>query len=157
MKTIKLTQGKFTLVDDEDYEEFNKHKWYASKEGYVFYAQRSTYNPHKILRMHREILNALPTQQIDHINGNGIDNRKSNLRFCNHSQNQGNQTHKKRIGTSKYRGVHWAKKDKFWVSGIVVNGEKQHLGSYFNEEAAAKAYDRAARKHFGDFAIPNFP
>lgn len=104
--------------------------------------------------LHRVIMNAPPGVQVDHINGDTLDNRRCNLRLCTHKENGHNR--KLQGGTSKFKGVTWHKRDRKWQAGIRHNGKQIHLG-YFNDDVeAARAYDRAARKYFGEFARVNF-
>ncbi len=157
MREIELTQGKVALVDDEDYAELSKHKWHAAKIGKRWYASRNVgKRPYRRqVYMHRQILNPPPGFECDHINGNGLDNRRCNLRVCTHSQNLQNQ----RIGggASEFKGVHWYKRDKIWHAQIKHSGKRHHLGVFTDETDAARAYDTAAREHFGNFARLNFP
>lgn len=152
---IPLTQGLFALVDGEDYEQLSKHKWYAKKNRNTFYAVRMIYKPKKTILMHRVIMNAQPREEIDHRTRYGLDNRKTNLRFCTHAQNLQNQ--QSQNGTSKYKGVCWHNRDKKWHTQIKHNGKNIHIGYFNNEIEAAKAYDRKAKELFGDFAYLNFP
>ncbi len=162
MKKIPLTQGKVAIVDDEDYEELSQFKWFAQKEPCTYYAARRIYlgngakNPkQKTIRMHRLLMNAKKKQEVDHINGNGLDNRKSDLRLCTHSENARNR--RLRLGgSSLYKGVYWHKSRKKWQSQIVFNYQIKYLGRYDNEIEAAKAYDYAAKELFGEFALTNF-
>jgi len=153
-KTIPLTQGKVTIVDNEDYEWLNQWKWCASanraKHG-IFYAKKTT-KPSTY--MHRIILGIGADQQVDHINYDGLDNRRANLRACTQEQNL---QHARSITphSSKYKGVSWHKAGRKWRATIMVNKEYIHLGFFVNEKAAAKAYDKAAQKHFRDFASTN--
>ncbi len=157
MRLIPLTQGKFAIVDDEDYEELNKHKWHAHKEGGTFYARCCVWRDHRAmhLRMHRKILGALASQQCDHINGNGLDNRRSNLRICTHAENGWNR--KLQEGTSIFKGVDWVKAKCGWQARIMCNNVRHYLGVFGHEGDAARAYDTAARELFGEFARLNFP
>ena len=161
MKKIPLTQGKFALVDDADFEWLNQHKWYAHKSGsyYTLYATRKVcLDNHKRIKekMHRIILGLQPgdKQQCDHIDRNGLNNQRSNLRICTVAQNQ--QNSKKRRGcTSKYKGVHWHSDIEKWHSSIWVNKKSIHLGYFDLETDAGLAYNNAAPKHFRNFAAPN--
>ena len=154
MKKIKLTQDKFALVDDADYGWLNQFAWYVIKSRNTFYACRDIHKD-KILRMHRLImgLDFGDKRQSDHINGNGLDNRRSNLRICTNQQNQFNQ--EPRIGSSKYKGVHWHKRDNKWQAQIRIDSNPKHLGLYDNEEDAALAYNLAAQEHYGEYARIN--
>jgi len=101
MKIIKLTKEKFTLLDDEDFDEINKFKWQATKTGY---ATRNTKG--KTIRIHRLVMNAPKGMMVDHIDHNTLNNQKSNLRICTHTQNQQNQKNRQHgRGSSKYKGV----------------------------------------------------
>jgi hypothetical protein len=151
MKQIQLTQGKFALVDDEDFERINRFKWYAHNCGRdLCYATRHKKDSTQLIRMHQEVMNQ---KQIDHKNGDGLDNRKQNLRPCTHQQNIANSRLKAPSRTSKYRGVHRKTGQRKWRASI---GKSVHIGYYENESMAAKAYDRTAKRHFGKFAKLNF-
>ena len=156
MKTIPLTKGKETIVDDEDYEFLMQWKWYASKIGRSWYALRSTFSSGKrgSVYMHREIVQPEKGQEVDHINHNGLDNRRSNIRLCSHKENLTNV--RPRIGyTSHYRGVHWYKNYQKWCARIMAGGQNFHVGYFDDEKEAAKAYNEAAIKHHGEFARLN--
>ena len=150
MKRIKLTQGKFALVDDEDFAKLSKYKWHSLKGTNTFYAARGFR-----LRMHRFILNAKEGQEIDHRDGNGLNNQKSNLRFCTHSQNNMNQRKLKKNLSSKYKGVSWHKNKKKWAVSIYIDGKNKYLGDFKDETDAAEAYNEAAMKYYGEFANLN--
>jgi hypothetical protein len=164
MKKIKLTQGMFALVDDEDFDYLNQWKWYANKGHSTFYAQRQvSININKQRQtaeiMHRLIMNAPAYAIIDHINHNGLDNQKNNLRICNKSENQRNSLCS-RGGTSKYKGVFFHKQFslrgwKAWEAGIRYNKKRLCLGSFYTEIEAALAYNKKAKELFGEFAYLN--
>lgn len=163
MKEIKLTQGKVALVDDEDFEELNKHKWHTIKCKGIFYAFRQEYEKSKHKRrvlMHREILPIKTIGNvIDHIDLNGLNNQKTNLRECSISQNNMNKSIYKNKKT-KYKGVHVgykSKKGQSFNACISINGRNLHLGVFLDEIEAAKAYDKAALEHYGKFSNINFP
>ena len=162
MKHIPLTQGKFAIVDDADYEWLNQHKWYALKIRQTFYAVRHTTKPsgeQTIIYMHREILglNFDDKRQGDHRNHGGIDNQRDNLRICTNSQNQQNmRPNPQKNCSSVYKGVCWHKNRRKWQADIEINGHHIYLGHFKSEIDAAKAYDKAASKYFGEFAYLNF-
>lgn len=139
MQEIMLTQGKVALVDDCDYEELNKHKWCACKCRNTFYAKRCKTIDGKrtTLYMHNIILGEKHGLVIDHKNGNGLDNRKENIR---HTTVRGNNCNKHIMKSSKYPFVHWRKDKKLWQSTVRINNKTKHIG-YFKEEI--KAYNKA--------------
>lgn len=156
MKEIQLTQGKVTLVDDEDYKHLNQWKWYAHKGTKTFYVVRYTNinGKQEIIYMHRIIMNTLNNQEVDHKDHNGLNNQKYNLRNCTKTQNQANK--KKRINcSSKYKGVCWHNFAQKWQSLIKINYTQKHLGYYASELEAALAYNKVAKELFGDFALLN--
>lgn len=164
-KLIPLNQGYFAIVDEDDYLELSKYNWFFVKLKTSIYARRnihihvSKYNYKASLElMHRRIMKLKKgdKKEVDHINGNGLDNRKSNLRICDRYMNNRNcRCFMKK--TSKYKGVSLAKgrKVKKWYATITYNKKQIWLGSYDNEEDAANAYDAAAIKYFGEFANLN--
>ncbi|MEE9316533.1 MAG: HNH endonuclease [bacterium] len=155
MKTISLTRGKVTIVDDCDYGKLAQYKWHTLKVRNLYYAVKSFYKPRIDILMHRMILNARKGQQIDHKNGDGLDNQRSNLRYCTNAENHYNQ--RPRLGgASKYKGVCWNKQCRKWVAQIQVNGETKFLGYFKDEIEAAKVYDSKAKELFGEFARLNF-
>lgn len=152
---ISLTQNKFAIIDNEDWDKIKDYSWCISTDNnIVAYIKGSGRKNRKLILLHRLIMNAKQGQEIDHINRNRLDNRKNNLRFCNRSQN--NMNAKKRKGTlSKYKGVTWSKRDKKWKSYIGLNGKFINLGSYDNEKIAALIYNEKAQQLFGEFARVN--
>jgi len=161
MKEIILTQGKVALVDDEDFEELSKHKWHAYKSNNTFYALRNSYyvenKKRHTIQMHRVILGLKDLSvKCDHIDHNGLNNQRYNLRPSTNAQNCKNQIPKKGF-SSKYKGVCWCNKRIKWRANIRVNDKQVHIGYFNNEIEAAKAYDKMAKLHFGEFAYFNFP
>ena len=154
MKTINLISGKVALVDDADYERVSRHKWYSDKKARTEYAQGKM-KGNKTIRMHRLILDVPRGTEVDHINGDGLDNRRSNLRLCSRAENTRNR--RKIKGTSsKFKGVYWYKNAKKWSASIMSNDKTIYLGFFTDENLAAKAYDKKAKELFGKFAKLNF-
>lgn len=154
-KTIPLTQGKFAIVDEEDYSFLMQWKWCYSKAGKCGtygYATRRL-NKSKI-KMHRVILNTPQGMDVDHINHNELDNRRCNLRNCTRKENSHNR--KSHVNnTSGYKGVSWNKKNKKWRADIGIENKKVYLSLFQNKIEAAEAYNKAAIKIFGEFALLN--
>jgi hypothetical protein len=147
---IPLTQGRFALVDDADFEALSKRRW-SYNQGYaVHYVPGST----QMMFMHRLIMTPPPDLQVDHINQNRLDNRRSNLRFATRSQNQANKGIQIN-NTSGYKGV--TCHNGRWEVRIRVNGRRLHLSHYDDPVVAAQVYDAAARRFYGEFATVNFP
>jgi hypothetical protein len=144
MKTIKLTQGLVTMVDDEEYEELNKHKWCALRRGNTFYALRAecSNGKHKAILMHREIIQNHSKLPTDHIDGDGLNNCKENLRIVTTRQNAQNKHTSK---SSKYAGVCWHKARGKWQTQIRINGIRKYLGLFGNEIEAHQAYVKALK------------
>jgi len=149
MKKIPLTQGKFALVDDDIFEYLNQWKWYAIKSKNTFYARRSIKNPTSSIIMHRFILNVHKNKQVDHINGNGLDNRVCNLRVASNGQNQANKKTSIK-NKSGFKGVTFL--GKKFKSQIKYNGVVIYLGIFKTPEEAHEAYKQAAIKYHGEFA-----
>lgn len=153
MKEITLTQGYVALVDDEDYEDLMRVNWYACICSGKVYARHSLPNSKKIF-MHRYLIKCEGKEQVDHIDSNGINNQRSNLRKCTHQQNVCNRS-KAKTTTSIYLGVHWKKDRNKWRAAIKSNDSLTHLGYYQNQEEAALAYNKAAISIHGEFAKLN--
>jgi len=162
MKTIELTQGKVALVDDEDFEWLSQWSWAVEKDARsdTYYAARTGVKAdgdrwQKRIKMHREIMNTPKGREVDHVDYDGINNQKYNLRNCTNQQNQGNQRPQKGR-SSRFKGVSWNKLRQSWSAVIKRDYVRRFLG-YFNcEIEAAKAYDEAAKTLHGDFAYLNF-
>jgi len=152
-KIILLPGGKETIVDDADYEKVSPYRWHRLGGRRSYYASATIKN--KDVLLHRLILDAKPGEQIDHINGNKLDNRRENLRLCSHSQNMANRP-KHSNNTSGYKGASWDKVRQKFESQIVCKSKKIYLGYFETAVEAAKAYDEAAKKYFGEFANLNF-
>lgn len=154
MKEISLTRGLVALVDDEDYEELSRYKWYASSNGYARRnGWRSGY-PRKraLVSMHREIMGLLSgdNREVDHIDGNKLNNQRSNLRICTHAENMRNRkVTSKRI--SGLKGAHW-RPGNGWISLIGHQGKNYALGTFDTPEEANAAYCAAAAVLHGEYA-----
>jgi len=152
VKEILLTQGKVALVDDADYEWLSQYKWYAHEDCKTFYVRRmsKTVNgKRKMLQMHIELIGRKEGLVTDHINGNGLDNRRENLRHVTQSQNCLNRHTK----ISKYPGVTWSKFNKKWYARITVDNNRLHLGYFVNEADAYRAYCDANKRFTGNETI----
>lgn len=153
MKRISLTKNRFALVDDEDFDWLSQFNWYVGGGGRWIYAYRWVAGKNEA--MHRIIMKAPRHMEVDHINGIGFDNRKSNLRLCTHSQNVRNRIKKDETTTSCYKGVHWDSNRKKWRAAIKFNKVTTHLGDFDDEVDAARAYNDKAQELFREFARLN--
>lgn len=164
METV-IINGHGVIVDKEDVHFLYEFRWYIGQDNpnHTFYAraiQRDRANKKcKTIYLHRLIRNAAPKQVVDHINGNGLDCRKANLRFCTPSQNTTNG--RSRSNKHGFRGLDLQAnanaRSKPWRAHIQGHGQRICLGSFSTKEEAARAYDKAAREYFGEFAFQNFP
>ena len=154
---IKLSRGLFAIVNGRDFLKLYMFKWFAKGDGGTFYAIRTFYENgrKKQVSMHRQIMNPTEGFCIDHRNHIGLDNRRINLREATQTQNSHNRR-KSTTCSSIYKGVVWKECHKKWRASIKVNGQTISLGYFDNEIDAAKAYDAAAKEHFGKFASLNF-
>ena len=147
MKKIKLTQGRYAIVDDEDYKYLNKYKWCFGSNDYAMRVVDK-----ETILMHR-VINKTPESMItDHINHDKLDNRKNNLRTCTKAQNRINAKMNKN-NNSGYKGVTWNKLGRKWRAYIRINGKSKHLGYFDNKEEANKAYNIISKKYFGEFSF----
>jgi hypothetical protein len=151
VRRIPLGHGLFATVDAEDYEELSKYRWYASRHGRKTYAICLIEG--MVVYMHRMIMRPRRGYVVDHIDGNGLNNRRCNLRVCTRRQNQGNK--RSRGGTSRFVGVS-RERDK-WLARIRYRGKVYHVGLFDDEVEAAKARDRKAYELLGEYAYLNFP
>lgn len=149
MKMINVFGGHQTVVDDGDYEKFNHYQWRLSKAGYV-----SRREGDKRIFLHREICQTPDGYVTDHINGNKLDNLRSNLRVCLDNENHYNSGIRS-DNKSGYRGVCWSKDKKKWSVEIRKNGKKTFLGYHSDIKLAVRTYNTKAKEFFGDFARLN--
>jgi len=150
-KEIPLTQGKVALVDDGDFDEVSKYKWCALKSGNTWYAYRNTRSLGKrsAICMHRAINKTPLNFDTDHKNGNGLDNRKCNLRSVTHRQNLQNQKNRKGK-SSVFPGVCFC--DGKWEAQITTNGSSKFIG-YFSSEGIAFHFYRSELDRLGEHLI----
>lgn len=162
MKEIELTKGFFAQVDDEDFEQLNQFNWHARLDitkSNNCYAQRRDYSKQlkkpKMIKMHRVIMGVTdPKIQIDHIDGNGLNNQKSNLRIASNAQNSYNSK-KYKNSLSPFKGVYFHKATRKWSARLAFNKKRIYLGEFETELEAARAYNVAAKQYFGEFARIN--
>ena len=152
---ISLTQGQFTVIDDADWPLVRPYKWYANRSHNKVYAHTSVPRSgggQSVIKMHRLILGLSdPTVECDHRDGDGLNNRRKNLRTCSRAENAFNRG--ARAGnTTGYKGVSWDRDSGRWRAQIMKNGRTYHLGRFDSPEAAHAAYSRAAVEFHGEFA-----
>jgi hypothetical protein len=156
-KQIPLTKGKFAIIDDSDFERVNQFKWCAhkSKRSSTWYAIRHGARPQrKSILLHVFLMNPLQGMKIDHIDGNGLNSQRHNLRVVTDSQSAMNKG-KHRDNTSGYKGV--CKAENKWMASLTVEYKHIYGGIFSTPEEAAHVYDKLAKKHHGEFARLNFP
>jgi len=153
MKVVMLSRGLTSVIDARDYNLVSGFKWIAVKGGKGFYAVTSRGPDGKPISLHRFLINPRDGNEVDHINGDSLDNRRCNLRECSHKENLRNKK-KQPDTTSRFKGVSRTKSGR-WLSQIEQNGVQLKIGSFSSEFEAARAYDRAAKVLFGAFAKTN--
>ena len=161
VREIPLTRGMVAIVDDEDYDKVAAFRWHAARTCAakdIWYARRTIRDGGKkrIVAMHQIILPLDPPLTSDHINGNGLDNRRCNLRPATLHQ-QAMNLRMKRTNKSGFIGVHWSKSQHAWIAMIRINRVAKYLGHFQDPKQAAETYDRVARETRGEFAKLNFP
>jgi hypothetical protein len=154
---IPLTKGKCVLVDADVFDELSPYNWYLNNHGDGYAARRTRDG---IVYLHRVVVRAGPSEQVDHRDLNTLDCRRQNLRIATDQQNNANR--RKHAGpnretSSKYKGVNQPADYNKWIACITVNDKTLRVGTFKKEIDAARAYDAAARKYFGEFAFLNFP
>lgn len=155
---IPLTRGKVALVDREDYDRVAVHKWHAIKAKCTWYAERGIKidGRNSTIGLHRELMNAQPGELIDHIDGDGLNCRRSNMRRTDY---QGNARNRRMNRTNRhgFKGVRPTAASGRWTAEITIGGKSHHLGTYDTAEEAARAYDARAAIAHGQYARLNFP
>lgn len=152
MKLLPLSYDKFTMIDDEDFEYFNQFRWYYDIGNYAYRRIKT-----KKIWLHRALMKSSKDFVIDHIDGNGLNNQKSNLRICTHQQNIMNRN--KNIGNNKYRGIYtypynpnrWCVSLKRRINNKII----RYRGSTTSEESAILLYNQKAKEFYGEFAKLN--
>lgn len=155
-KLIKLTRGYSAVIDEADHAEVAQYRWHARVDNHVVYAARNAKKAgggYSTLRLHTFLTG---WSRVDHIDGNGLNNCRSNLRAATALENNQNAS-KRAAAYSQYKGVSWCKRERRWFAQIQHRRQHRHLGYHATEVEAALAYDAAARELFGAFARPNFP
>lgn len=150
---IGVRSKKFCHIEESDLWIFKNFKWYADRKNNGKFYARSTCNK---FYMHRILMNSKKGEVVDHVNGKTLDNRRSNLRNCKHSNNLFNQEAQKIKKTSKYKGVCFSSREGKFRAYINKSGKQYHLGFFNKEVDAAKSYDERAKFLFGEFACLNF-
>lgn len=147
--------GLYAIVDEQDADLVRQYTWHPVKPRHTFYAEAYIAGPERhAIYMHRLITGSGKGQQVDHGNGDGLDNTRDNLRVCDNSRNQSNRRMDRR-STSGFKGVSWSNRRNHWIAYISKDMRRIHLGSFQTSDEAARAYDAAAREMFGEFARTN--
>ena len=153
---LAITRGLFVLLDEADLERAAAFSWTATPQDKVAMGHYAcTHIAGRTVYMHRWLLEAPKGRQVDHINRDGLDNRRANLRLCNQSQNNANA--QRLLGRSGLRGVYWDSQYQKWAAAIWINGKERRLGRFADKFHAARIRDAAAKEAYGEFATLNFP
>lgn len=150
-KKLPLNQGRFALIDDEDFERASQFKWFCDTHGCAARNVKKSDGSWGMQTLSRFIMNAPSGVYVDHIHGDRMDNRKSQLRFCTNQQNNCNKG-KYKNNKSGFKGVFWSKSLCKWTAQICVNGKRIHLGYFADIIESASAYATAAEEYHGEFA-----
>lgn len=155
MKTIELSGGLLAIVDDQDFERVSKYHWCADRQRHTTYALGFDHidGKRKRIMMHRFIIGPPAGTKVDHLDGNGLNNIRDNLRLASNSQNCWNSVKPRSGVTSKYKGV--SRSRGGYQVAIKFKGTKYHLGRFRNEDEAGLAYNIKAKELFGEFAKLN--
>lgn len=154
VRTIPLSQGLVAIVDAADFDMLSERKWHTQASGYAAHGSGS--RPSGLILMHRLLMEAPAGLQVDHINGNRLDNRRANLRLCTAAQNRCNAG-LRAVNKSGFKGVSRHSSNRVWVANVQAGGVAHYIGSYADKVEAARAYDAAALRLHGPFARLNFP
>ena len=158
-RCIKLTRGKYAIVDVEDFEQLNKYKWHCTHYSYAKRAVSKRFDKGRRqveVYIHKLVCPAPKGMIVDHINRNSLDNRKVNLRAATQKQNVWNRKFIRKTGKTSYNGIRWDESREKWQVRLTINGRRKSFGYYADEIEAAKAYDRVAKKYRGEYAFLNF-
>lgn len=160
MKAIQLSNGALVKVDDSDFDWLSRWNWHAVGNPGKRYAKRFERRGAGVrvaISMHRELVGAGLGEQVDHVDGDSLNNQRANLRLCDHRGNHRNARKQAKPSASRFKGVAWMKSLRRWQVRITVDGKKLFLGYTDSDEKGARMYDEAARLHHGEFACVNFP
>ncbi len=162
VREIPLTKGYVALIDEEDYARLAEVRWHADEFDHTTYASRKVLRDGKTIKvyLHRAVMDAPAGTEVDHANGDGLDCQRENLRYASSSQQNQNRRARRSDGL---KGINHHPSSvrhprvRCWQAVIKLGGKKKSLGYFLTKEEAARAYDAAAREHFGPFARPNYP